>query len=135
MEVISASGHPNILATHKTTIEWTREAFLNTTGDCIIGIKADKGLKDIDEGLKEHLKLAKKIRITLECGGLKDFILARGDPRLTFESPTTMIVRKSDYVCDRTLAVKADKAAADLDRKLVEELKKGGTLKITLEAV
>jgi hypothetical protein len=33
-----------------------------------------------------------------------------------------MVVRKSSYIDDRTLAVNADKAAADLPRKLVEKL-------------
>jgi hypothetical protein len=32
-------------------------------------------------------------------------------------------VRKSDYICGRTLAIRADKAAKDLSRKLVEELR------------
>jgi len=32
-------------------------------------------------------------------------------------------VRKSSYVCSRTLAVKANKAAKDLSRRLVEELR------------
>jgi len=31
-------------------------------------------------------------------------------------------VRKSGYVCGRTLAVKADKAASDLSRELVEKM-------------
>ena len=34
-----------------------------------------------------------------------------------------MVIRKSDYVCERTLAVGADKAANDLSRALVEKLK------------
>ena len=44
-----------------------------------------------------------------------------------------MIIRKSDYVCGRTLAVRADKAAADLNRNLIEEMKKGGQLTATLK--
>jgi hypothetical protein len=34
-----------------------------------------------------------------------------------------MVVRKSSYVCARTLAVKADKAAADLSRDIVQKLR------------
>ena len=34
-----------------------------------------------------------------------------------------MVVRKSDYVGSRTLAVHADKAACDLSRDLIEKLK------------
>jgi hypothetical protein len=131
--LVKALGHPNILATHKTTIEIIEEDFLTREGDCIIGVRADKGLADLDEGFKELLRLGRKITITLECNGFKEVVRARGDPRLTFESPTSMIIRKSDYVCGRTLCVRADKAAADLDRRLIEELKKGGRLTATLE--
>jgi len=133
VSLIRAFGHPNILATHRTTIEITKERPLTQEGDCIIGVGADKGLADLDEGFKELLKLGRKIVITLECNGFKEVVRARGDPRLTFESQTSMIIRKSDYACGRTLCVHADKAAADLDRRLVEELKKGGLLTATLE--
>jgi hypothetical protein len=34
-----------------------------------------------------------------------------------------MVIRKSDYLSDRTLAIHADKAANDLSRELVEKLK------------
>ena len=130
---IIAYGHPNILAAHKTTIELTREDFLNKTGDCIIGVRADTSLADLDNGFKELLRRGKRIRISLECNGLKDVITARGDPRLTFKDKTSMVIRKSDYICDRTLCVRADKAAKDLDRNLIEELRKGGELHADLE--
>jgi hypothetical protein len=42
IEKINAVGHPNVLATHEKTIEITKEDFLTPTGDCIIGINADK---------------------------------------------------------------------------------------------
>jgi hypothetical protein len=46
-----------------------------------------------------------------------------------------MVVRKSDYVCNRTLAVHADKAAQDLPKALVEKLKNPQQkVKITLIA-
>ena len=34
-------GHENILSTHKTTIEFTKDSELTLDGDCILGIKAD----------------------------------------------------------------------------------------------
>jgi hypothetical protein len=33
-----------------------------------------------------------------------------------------MVIRKSDYVCNRTLAVRADKAAKDFSRTLAKKL-------------
>lgn len=131
--IVKAFGHRNLLATHKTTIELTREDFLTKEGDCIIGVRADKAAANLDKRFKELLKLGKKITVTLECNGFKDKVTAYGDPRLTFTDRTSMIIRKSDYACGRTLAVRADKAAADLNRNLIEELKKGGRLTATLE--
>ena len=34
-----------------------------------------------------------------------------------------MVIRKSDYVSDRTLAIHADKSSNDLPRAVVEKLK------------
>jgi len=130
---IVSSGHLNLSATHKTTLEWTTEDFLNKTGHCIVGIKADKSFADLPKQFKELLKQGKELKITLECGGFKDVVTGYGDPRLTFIDPHCMIIRKSDYVCGRTLAVCADKAAADLNRNLIEEMKKGGQLTATLK--
>jgi hypothetical protein len=42
---------------------------------------------------------------------------------LQFTHQTDLVVRKSDYVCGRTLAIRADKAASDFSRELVEKLK------------
>jgi len=59
----------------------------------------------------------------IEADNLKEVVSAFGSPKLILSHPTDMVVRKSSYVCDRTLAVKADKAACDLSRKLVEKLR------------
>jgi hypothetical protein len=133
-EVIIAKGHPNVTAIHKNTIEITREDFLTPKGDCIIGIESDKGLVDLGEGFKELLKLGKRIIITLECNGKKDSLNAYGDPRLTFKNPNSIVIRKSSFICGRTLCVRADKAAADLDRELIKELEEGGELVATLSS-
>ena len=46
-----------------------------------------------------------------------------------------MVVRKSRFTCERTLAISADKAACDLDRKLIERIKEGREVLITLEVI
>jgi hypothetical protein len=33
-----------------------------------------------------------------------------------------LVVRKSDFICNRTLAIRADKAAKDFSRNLVKKL-------------
>jgi hypothetical protein len=132
---ITAKGHPNVSATHKNTIEITREDFLTPRGDCIIGIGADKACSDLSKKFLLPLRKGKKIRIALECNGKKDVVTARGSPLLELTDNKSLVIRKSSFTCPRTLCIHADKAAADLDRKLLEELKKGGRLKTTLEII
>ncbi|WP_457753785.1 DUF371 domain-containing protein [Thermococcus sp.] len=122
-EVIHCYGHENIKATHKSTLEITKEDFLTPRGDCIICIKADKALRDLSDEFKRALKSGKRIRIRIIVDDLVDEIIASGDERLTFENDVSMVIRKSTYIDGRTLAVKADKAAKDIDRRIVEKLK------------
>ncbi len=123
-EVIFARGHENVLATHKTTFEITKEALLSEKGDCIIAVSADKALADLSFKFKDWLKRENaKISILIEADNIKEAVSAFGSPKLILSHSTDMVVRKSSYVCDRTLAVKADKAACDLSRKLVEKLR------------
>jgi hypothetical protein len=46
-----------------------------------------------------------------------------GDPELRLASPTEMVIRKSDYICGRTLAIRSEAAAIDLPRALVTLLR------------
>ena len=126
IEVVRARGHPNIRATHPTTFEITREEHLTPRGDCIIAVGADKGARDLSEAFKEAARREEaEITITIEVPsrGLREVVRARGHPGLAFDHPTDMVIRKSDYVCGRTVAIRADKAARDLPRELVEALK------------
>jgi hypothetical protein len=121
---VFARGHENIRATHKTTFEITKEAALTKGGDCIIAVEATKGAADLPfEFKKAAKKKGAQITITIEAGELIEVVESRGNPRLLFTHPTDLVVRKSGYVCDRTLAIRADKSAADLSRKLVEKTK------------
>ncbi len=135
-EIIWAYGHKNILSTHKTTLEITKEATLTNHGDCIIAVKATKGAADMHPDFKEATKKENaQLMITIEANGIKETVKACGSPKLTFTSPTDIVIRKSNYVCGRTVAIGADKAACDLSRKLVEKLRNPyQKVKITLIA-
>ena len=123
-EVISAYGHENVLATHKTTLEITKEKKLTKKGNCIIAVSANKSINDLSNEFKNHLrKKDSKIKILIEAGTLSETINASGDLHLILNHPTDMVIRKSAHVCNRTLAVQADKAACNLPRDIVEKLK------------
>lgn len=113
-----------MLATHKTTFEITRETFLSERGNCIIAVSADKALTDLSFKFKEGLRRENaKVSILIEVGTVKESINAFGSPKLILSHPKDIVVRKSSYICTRTLAINADKAAFDLSRKLVEKLR------------
>jgi hypothetical protein len=136
VEVIYARGHPNIRSTHKTTLQFTKEKTLTERGDCIVAVAATKSAKDLSPEFKRAAQHPKaKITIIIEADNIRETINAQGSPRLSFMHSTDLVVRKSGYVCGRTLAVQADKAAGDLSRKLVEKLRNPEqTVKITLIA-
>ncbi len=122
-EVIEAYGHQNVRSTHKTTFEITKEASLTSRGDCIVAVNATKGATDLNQKFKEAARKENaKITVTIEADGEREVVRARGNPRLSFTHPTDLVVRKSGYVCGRTVAVRADKAASDLSRKLVKKM-------------
>ncbi|MFX0132844.1 MAG: DUF371 domain-containing protein [Candidatus Hodarchaeota archaeon] len=123
IEAIIAFGHPNILGTHKTTFEITKERILTKRGKCIIGILADKGLIDLSQKFKKKAKSITKIKCVLMVNDVKEEILGYGHPLLTYSHPTDIVIRKSKYKCSRTLMIGANKSASDLDRKLIKLLK------------
>jgi hypothetical protein len=124
VERITALGHQNITSNHRTTIEITKEEELTKRGDCIIGVGADKGIKDLREEFKKKARNPKAIiEVKLNIIGMKETITGKGHPDLTFTHPTDMVIRKSDFICGRTLMIKADKSSKDLKRDIVEKLK------------
>ncbi len=123
-EIIRAFGHENIQAVHPTTLMFTKDKYLSQTGDCIAAVASDKAVADLSAEIKDKLKNPNaKLTILIEVDGLKEQIKASGSSKLILMHPTDIVIRKSDYVCSRTLAIKADKASNDLPRDFVEKLK------------
>lgn len=133
-EVIYACGHELIQSTHRTTFEFTKDETLTERGDCIVAVDADKGAADLSNDFKEYARRSDAgITITIETDHVKETVQARGDPRLSFTHPEDIVVRRSTYICGRTVAVDADKAASDLSRRLVKRLRNPSQkVKITL---
>ena len=133
-EVVLALGHPNIQALHRSTIEITKEKRLTRSGDCVIAVSADKSVSDLRTNFRDALQNeGVKLSMLIEAGGVFDSVMAYGSQSLVLKDPQDLVLRKSNYICSRTLAVCADKAALDLSRNLVEQLKKPARkVKITL---
>jgi uncharacterized protein len=138
VEVIHAFGHPNIRASHPTTIMLTKERQVTQRGDCVVAVAADKSVADLSAEFKNALRQPNaKLTIHLEVDNLKGEINAFGSPELTLNHPDDLVIRKSEFISDRTLAVKADKSSGDLSRAVVEKLKNPKqqvTLTLTVES-
>ncbi len=129
--VFQARGHENVKATHKTTLEITTEDWLTPRGDCIVGVSSEIGASGLPEWFKQAAKNPQSLIIFILCAdNICDSIVGQGDPQLTLKDPHRIILRKSTYTDDKTVMTRANKAARDLRRDLVEKLKRGTTLTI-----
>ena len=113
-----AYGHPNILGTHKTTLEFTKDSELSVKGDCIAGVKADFELGKLQDFIKKSDN--KKITITIETADktIKENIIAELNPN--FNDDNELVIRKTDFASGRTFA---NKAAFELNKDLIIFLK------------
>jgi hypothetical protein len=101
--------------------------------DCIIGVSSRVKLEDFPPELLEAVKNENKIiKVQLETDNAFDEITGYGHPELTLDHPTDMVCRKSEFKCSRTLMIKSDKAAVDLKKELIDDLKDGKELKVKI---
>lgn len=113
-----AHGHKNILATHKTTLEITKEKFLTKRGDCIIGVNANFELKKL-RGFIKNFKVD-FVEVELKVNGLTEKI--KGKLNKNFDDENSIVIRKSNFISPRTLVFSADKSARDLSREYATNL-------------
>ena len=120
-------GHPMVTSRHPTTIEVTKDEHLTINGDCIIGVRADKGLSELSSGLRELIMAdGTRLLITIEVPPEKFVVKAVGSRELTLESSAEMVIRKSAFISPRTLALNADAAAKDIPRTMTGRLRDPG---------
>ena len=125
---ISFFGHPNVLSKHPRTIEITKDNFLTKRGDCIIGIKSNKGCMDLDPKLQKLIKKEKmKIEIEIFVENTKYKLMGYGNNRITLKNKHDIVLRKSNFVCNRTAAILCDKSSSDLPEKMIKILQNEDT--------
>ena len=128
---IPFTGHENIRSFHKKTIEITKESDLTPSGDCIIGINAKYGCNDIPKKIKEKLRDPNsKVTFSIIVDDYIFKINGKGHEDLICTDPNDIVIRKSDFVCPRTLAVNCDKASDSIPRELVKLLQDPKTIGI-----
>ena len=134
---IEFTGHENIRSNHQRTLEITKESHLTPRGDCIIGVNAKSSCADLPEELKNKLKNPdSKINFSIKVGDEEFVMEGKGHPDLILSHTEDIVIRKSDFICPRTLAINCDKASDLLPRsmvKLLQDPKTIGTFTITVE--
>jgi hypothetical protein len=127
-EEILFHGHPNIRALHRMTIEVTRDENLTRRGDCIIGVRASRACSDLPDAMKRRLAdAASVVGISVIVSNAKYEFEARGSQALILTHKHDMVIRKSSFVCPRTLAVRSERASSDLPREMIGMLRDPGT--------
>lgn len=128
LDEIIAFGHENVLCSHNTTIEITKDDYLTLKGNCILAINASKACRDINPHLKKEIKRGKKIRVIL-CleGNLYDEFFGYGHKDLALTHKTDIVFRKSNFKCKRTILINCTKSSADLNNNLIEKMKDPNT--------
>jgi hypothetical protein len=130
-------GHPNVLGSHKKSIEITRDHNLSRRGDCIIGVSSNKGCCHLDEQLRHAIiRDDAKISIEIIVGDHCLTMLGQGSRNLSVRDNRDIVIRRSRFYCPRTLSILCDKAASDVPSTMIKELhhhETKGLLRITAE--
>ncbi|MEM3656156.1 MAG: DUF371 domain-containing protein [Thermoprotei archaeon] len=130
--VFYGRGHKNIVATHPTTLEFTKDTWLTPRGDCILLVGCSLAAADLPREVKAAIQNAASLKFKIHVGNLVDEVIGFGDPSLTLTDVKSMVIRKSAYASPRTVAICANKSAGDIDRKIVKYLSQGETAKVEL---
>jgi uncharacterized protein len=130
-------GHPNVQSLHGKTIEITKDDHLTLRGDCIIGVRANKACSDLDETLRRRLcSNDSEVKIEIMVCSESIVIKGKGDERFTLQNPHDIVIRKTNFVCPRTVSVKCNRSSSEVPRKMVRILQNKdtkGIFRITVE--
>lgn len=102
--------------------------------DNVIAVGANKGCKDLRPDFKAALKHAGRIEIAIEAENVDEKIFAHTSPALKLTDKDEIVIRKSDLIDGKTIAILANKAASDFGKVFKDVLKNPETkVKIILE--
>jgi hypothetical protein len=100
-------------------------------------VRASKACADLDEALRRRLRSNDSVvRIEIMVGSESFVINGRGDERFTLQNPHDIVIRKTNFVCPRTMSVRCDKASSDMPRtmiKMLQDKDAKGIFRITVE--
>jgi hypothetical protein len=87
-------------------------------------VKANKGAGDLNSEFRRLMrKKSSRLTITFHVADEEETVFALGHSKLPLSHSSSLVVRKSHFICKRTLAIEANKAAGDFSRSFVEKLR------------
>ena len=116
-------GHPKITAEHRSTLEFTKDDHITGNGDCILGISSDHDIGNLN-------KLKGRLIFVMSVAGIEDSFEATIPKNHKITDEKELVIRTSSFVSGRTYAIGSSKASLDIDRNLIEALKKGKEMKV-----
>ncbi len=125
MVSFSAFGHRNIRASHKNTLEFTKDKEVNVSGDCILGVNSDFDADSIKKFLNEA-KSAEKMKCRIEACGISDEFEFEINPK--FNGSHEIVFRLGEFASERTLGVRASKSAGMIKREIAEAMRNPETV-------
>lgn len=130
-DVFLARGHANITATNRRTLEITKDLYVTRRGDCIVACCAEKAAGELRREVLQALASRGVVVVVIDAGDVQEVVTGE-TPGVAPTSRWRMVVRKSRHVDDSTVAVSADKAAADLNKALVAKLRQGVPVRVVV---
>jgi uncharacterized protein len=118
LERFTARGHRNVQASHKTTLEFTKEDTVSLRGDCILGVSASLAPVEFGAETKNLLRSSRDFILSIRLADIVDEVHGRGHPDLSLDDEREMVFRKSTFLSSRTVLIACDKAATDLDARI-----------------
>ena len=89
----------------------------------LLVLNATSSCADLPEELKQKLKNPdSKITFSISVDDEEFVVVGRGHPDLILTHQDDIVIRKSDFICPRTLAIKCDKASDLVPRKMISLL-------------
>lgn len=121
----TVKGHPKITAEHRSTLEFTKEDHVSGNGDCILGVSSNHNIGDLN-------KLNGRLIFVINVEGIEDSFEATIPKNHEITDEKELVIRTSSFVSGRTYAIASSKASIDIDRNLIEALKKGREMIVSI---
>ncbi|MBT7296211.1 DUF371 domain-containing protein, partial [Candidatus Woesearchaeota archaeon] len=114
--IFTCIGNPNILATNQRVIKFVTKDFVSLDETSILGLKATFEFEKLKEFLNYNL-----MNVILICDDVEDSFMCNINPY--FISKDVLTFRKSYFESDNTFGTFSEKAASDINKKLILKIK------------